>query len=261
MNLPVNTHSETWIRFGVFEVNPHERQILRKGVRVRLQDKPFSILLLLLENPGKLVGREELLHELWPAGTYVDFEHGLSVAMHKLRIALDDTAENPRFIETVPGHGYRFIAPTVQPQQNVPTESRSMLVVLPFVGLAAAPEMEYIADGFTEELTAQLSKALPQRLGVIGRTTAMCYRGLKKTIAEIGSELGVDYALEGSVRSCNGTFRLTWQMIRISDQSNMWTGSFEYESENVIHAQIELSDRITRLLTARLFPDKVILFA
>ncbi len=243
-----------WIRFGIFEVNSEERVLLRKGIRVRLQDKPLSVLLLLLQNSGKLVGREELRRKLWPAGTNVDFEHGMSVAMHKLRAALDDPAERPRYIETVPGHGYRWIAPVVHPKAEARVESRSLLVVLPFIGYGAASELDHIADGFTEELTAQISKTMPARLGVIGRTTAGGYRGSTKSIAEIGSEIGADYALEGSVRAQNGVLRLTAQLIRVSDQSHVWAESVDGDGANSIQSQVELSERITRALAAYLFP-------
>lgn len=245
-----------WTRFGIFEVNIAERVILRKGVKVRLQDKPFAVLALLLESPGKLVDREEIRNRLWPAGTHVDFEHGLSVAIHKLRVALDDTVESPRFIETVPGHGYRLIVPITKPQASTRPQSRSLLVVLPFVGLAAGSEIDHIADGFTEELTAQISKAIPRRLAVIGRTTAMCYKGASKSIESIGNEIGVDYVLEGSVRSQDGILRLTAQLVRVSDQTHVWAESVQENSANDIHAQITLSDQIARGVATFLFPGE-----
>lgn len=98
-------------RFGVFELDLESRELRRQGRRVRLQNQPFEVLILLVERAGKLVGREELRQRLWPHGTFVDFEQGLNAAVRKLRGALDDDAQNPRFIETAAGHGYRFIAP------------------------------------------------------------------------------------------------------------------------------------------------------
>jgi eukaryotic-like serine/threonine-protein kinase len=98
-------------RFGLFEVDLENALLTRKGVRVRLQEQPFRILAMLLERPGQIVTREELRQELWPTGTYVDFDGSLNAALKRLRSALDDQADNPRFIETVPRRGYRFIAP------------------------------------------------------------------------------------------------------------------------------------------------------
>src|SRR5690348_15410739 len=99
------------IRFGLFEADLENARLTRRGIRIRLQEQPFRILSMLLERPGQIVTREDLRQELWPAGTYVDFDGSLNAALKRLRAALDDDADNPRFIETVPKRGYRFIAP------------------------------------------------------------------------------------------------------------------------------------------------------
>src|SRR5271169_3075347 len=99
------------IRFGVFEVDLHTGELRKQGVRIKLRDQPFQILLLLLAHPGEVVSREELQKQLWPADTFVDFDRGLNKAVNHLRDALGDSAESPRFIETLPKRGYRFIYP------------------------------------------------------------------------------------------------------------------------------------------------------
>jgi Tol biopolymer transport system component/DNA-binding winged helix-turn-helix (wHTH) protein len=99
------------LRFGVFELDPKAGELRKKGMKVRLQGQPIDILVLLLQRPGEIVTREELQKNLWPADTFVDFEQGLNNAMKRLRAALDDDAESPHFIETLPRRGYRFIAP------------------------------------------------------------------------------------------------------------------------------------------------------
>ena len=99
------------VRFGIFEVDLRAGELRKRGVRVRLQEQPFQVLAYLLERRGEVVTREELQARLWTADTFVDFDHGLNSAMNKLREGLGDTADNPRFIETVPRRGYRFIAP------------------------------------------------------------------------------------------------------------------------------------------------------
>src|SRR5581483_857360 len=105
-------------RFGLFEAEPASSTLTRNGVRVKIQEQPFRVLVLLLERPGEIVTREELRQKLWPEGTYVDFDGSLNVILKKLRAAIDDDSDNPRFIETVPRRGYRFIAPveTIEPQ-------------------------------------------------------------------------------------------------------------------------------------------------
>ena len=99
------------VRFGVFEVDLQEAELRKSGIRLKLQEQPFQILTTLLERPGQTVTREELQRQLWPADTFVDFDHSLNSSIKKLREALGDDSENPRFIETLHRRGYRFIAP------------------------------------------------------------------------------------------------------------------------------------------------------
>src|SRR5438046_261127 len=104
--------------FGVFEVDLKAVELRKHGVRIKLQEQPFQILSLLLQHPGEVVTREELREKLWPAHTFVDFDRSLNKAMTKLRAALGDCADNPRYVETIPRHGYRFLAPVYQPQSE-----------------------------------------------------------------------------------------------------------------------------------------------
>ena len=114
------------IRFGIFEVDARAGELRSKGSRVKLQDQPLQVLLAVLEKPGEVVTREELRARLWPVDTFVDFDHGLNAAVKRLRDALGDTAENPRYIETLPRHGYRFIAAIVA-DAPPPGKSRTRL--------------------------------------------------------------------------------------------------------------------------------------
>jgi cholera toxin transcriptional activator len=98
------------LRFGIFEANVRAGELRKRGLKIRLQDQPFQILVMLLERPGELVTRQEIQHKLWPADTFVGFDHGLNNAINRLRETLGDSAETPRFIETLPRKGYRFIA-------------------------------------------------------------------------------------------------------------------------------------------------------
>jgi DNA-binding winged helix-turn-helix (wHTH) protein len=98
-------------RFGTFEANVATGELRRKGLRVKLNAQPFQMLVMLLERPGELLTREEICRELWPDGTFVDYEHGVNSAVNRIREALGDTAANPRFVETLARRGYRFVAP------------------------------------------------------------------------------------------------------------------------------------------------------
>src|SRR3981189_3407647 len=99
------------LRFGVFEVDVRSGELRKHGARIKLQEQPFHLLTVLLQRPGEVVTREELRNQSWPADTFVDFDNSLNTAINKLREALGDSADNPRFIETLPRRGYRFIAP------------------------------------------------------------------------------------------------------------------------------------------------------
>lgn len=107
----------TVIYFGAFEVNLGARELRKHGLRLRLEEKPFQILEMLLERAGHVVQRKALCERLWP-DTYVGFEHSLNTAVNKLRDHLGDSAQNPRFVETLPRRGYRFIAPLLNPRSN-----------------------------------------------------------------------------------------------------------------------------------------------
>ena len=171
-------------KFGTFEIDLRARE-LRKGIRIRLQDQPFEILAMMIDRPGEVVTRDELRQRLWPAGTFVDFEHSLNAAVKRLRAALGDDADNPRFVETLHRRGYRFIAPVESsengsrgtthadaPRAVLRTHTTSArLVVLPFANFSNDPAQEYFSDGLTEEMITQISRLLPNRLGVIARTS------------------------------------------------------------------------------------------
>src|ERR1700686_3700505 len=122
------------VRFGTFEVNLHSRELRKHGMRIRLEEKPFRILEMLLERAGHVVTRKTLRERLWP-DTYVGYEHGLNTAVNKLRDLLGDSARSPRFVETLPRLGYRFIAPVGKPGKAAATEGKRMLLVLPFESL------------------------------------------------------------------------------------------------------------------------------
>jgi DNA-binding winged helix-turn-helix (wHTH) protein len=109
-------------RFGEFEADAYAGELRKQGRRLHLSGQPFQVLLLLLERPGQVVTREEIHQQLWPDGTFVDFDHGLNTAINKLRETLGDSASNPRFIETLPRKGYRFIAPVEAVNQGAITE-------------------------------------------------------------------------------------------------------------------------------------------
>src|SRR6476469_1184423 len=149
-------------KFGTFEVDLRARELRKGGIRIRLQDQPFEILAMMLDRPGQVVTREELRQRLWPAGTFVDFEHSLNAAVKRLRSALGDDADNPRFVETLHRRGYRFIAPVRDRDAvallPVTADYKARLAVLPFANLSGDSSQEYFSDGLTEEMILQLGR-------------------------------------------------------------------------------------------------------
>lgn len=109
----VNASIRRFARFGSFEADLRERKLTKGGIRIRLQEQPFRILALLLDRPGELITRDEIRLQVWPQDLFVDFDAALNTAVGKLRVALNDSADNPKFLETVPKHGYRFVAPVI----------------------------------------------------------------------------------------------------------------------------------------------------
>ena len=117
-------HASEPLRLGPFELDLRARELRKDGQRIRLQDKPFELIATLTERPGELFTRDELRRRLWPADTFVVFDDSLNTAVNKAREALGDSAESPHFIETVPRHGYRFIAPVTGNGFAAPEDDR-----------------------------------------------------------------------------------------------------------------------------------------
>ncbi len=116
MSTPPSSPARRILRFAVFEVDLAAGELRKNGTRIRLQEQPFQILVYLLDRAGEVVTREELRQKLWPADTFVDFDHSLNTAVNKLREALGDSASSPRYVETLARRGYRFLAP-VEPAE------------------------------------------------------------------------------------------------------------------------------------------------
>lgn len=241
------------IRFGTFEVNLHSRELRKHGMRIRLEEKPFQILEMLLESAGQVVTRKALRERLWP-DTYVGYEHGLNTAVNKLRDLLGDSARSPRFVETLPRLGYRFIAPVIKPEKAIAAAKR-MLLVLPFENISGNSEQEYFADGLTEEMISHLGQLNPKRLGVIARTSAIQYKATKKSVGEIAAELHVDCVLEGSVRCDGRRVRITGQLIEARDQTHLWSATYDRDLRDVLDVQTDVARQIGKALEPELLSD------
>src|SRR5437660_1850453 len=235
------------VRFGVFEVDLRAGELRKRGVKIKLQDQPFQILQILLERSGEVVTREEIRGRIWPADTFVDFDQGLNNAIKRLRESLGDSPDNPRFIETVPRHGYRFIG-----NLGVTSGQIKSLAVLPLENLSRDPEQEYFAEGLTEALITTLAKIGDLR--VVSRTSAMQYKGIHKPVREIGRELEADAIVEGTVLRVGRRVRITAQLIDAPKETHLWAESYERDLRNVLALQTEVAQAIAREIRVKLTP-------
>jgi TolB-like protein/DNA-binding winged helix-turn-helix (wHTH) protein/Tfp pilus assembly protein PilF len=281
------------IRFAAFEVDIHTGQLRKHGKKIRLQQQPFKILALLLEHPDEIVTRDDLQKTIWPADTFVDFDVGLAAAIHKLRQALGDSADSPRFIETLPKRGYRFIAPveSVQegdkdtsepvpdvanlspipepPQTQTPTGRIQswhkvaaaivllallllggwwaahprplsyVIAVLPLKNLSAEPNTEYFSDALTDEIIRRLS--FVNGLEVRSHTSSFVFKDKPRNIGEVGKALSADLVLEGTVLRSGERLRINVDLVRVSDDTPIWSERFDRQLADVVAIQDDIS--------------------
>jgi TolB-like protein/Tfp pilus assembly protein PilF len=242
------------IRFGPFEFDAASLELRRRGVRVRTQGQPLRVLELLLSRPGALVTRDTLRTELWPEGTYVDFEHGLNAAVRRLRRALDDQASTPRFIETLARRGYRFVAP-VDPDVNglVPNDARPAgwsVAVLPFHNATGDDENDYLVDGFVERVISELSLIRDSR--VIARSAVFRHKGSRRDPRTIGRSLGVDGIVVGTVRWHDAKLMIHAELVDVARGFHLWGGRFQGTPGDITVLEQDLARQIHAALRARL---------
>jgi TolB-like protein/DNA-binding winged helix-turn-helix (wHTH) protein len=280
------------LKFENLELDLGSYQLRRDGSVLKLEKIPMELLILLVTKRGQLVSREEIIDRLWGKDVFVDSEHGVNTAIRKIRNVLIDDPDQPTYIETVVGKGYRFIATVSAPPEEQrlpalapapafafkklviiaacalvalvagygtvrrlwPTGGRTMLAVLPFQNLSGDAEQDYFSDGMTEEMIAQLGSLDPQRLGVIARTSAMSYKHSTESVDQIGRELGVSYILEGSARREGGRVRITAQLIQVRDQSHVWAAEYDRELQSVLGIQTEVASAIGDQVRLKLTP-------
>lgn len=274
------------LRFGVFEVDLQSGELRKQGKKVRLVDQSFQILVALLKRPGEVVTRQQLHQRLWPGDTFVDFDANLNTAMSLLREALGDSARNPRFIETLPRRGYRFVGAVADPAAPPPAPPVALLnrwiavtlaalgvlmlsgltyryvrsppqriasvAVLPLV-YAGDGDQDYLADGMTSALITELARrGVPN---VISETSVMRYKGVKKPLPSIARELGADVLVEGSVLREGNTVRVNAQLIDARSDKHIWARSYQQELQSILALQDEIAGAIVREIRVALAPS------
>ncbi|HVO64186.1 MAG TPA: winged helix-turn-helix domain-containing protein [Terriglobales bacterium] len=273
------------LRFGSFEIDTHARVLRKSGVMIRLQGQPLEVLLALLECPGEIVTREQLRQRLWPEGTFVDFDHALNTAMKKIRAALCDAAVAPRYIETIPRRGYRFLASldkSTTTQVPLGEEcirlltpcpvSRRMLratvvaTVLSVVCLLLSAWV--ISRSHTSKSVAltvlpftEMDSTLPDKYAS-EVFPSLLWRQLRRAHPRnviIGDRVGgpadgalhssvqtqIEYVVQGSVLRSQARLRLVVQLVRLKDQNCIWSQDFDREASDA-KAEMEIAQEIVQ---------------
>jgi TolB-like protein len=250
-----NRKGERLVRFESYELDIRARELRRDGERVRLQAQPFAILAMMLDRPGDVVTREELVERLWPEGTFVDFEHSLNAAVKRLRAALGDDAETPRFIETLPRRGYRFIAAFEGSGSGSARGGRPRVAVLPFTDDGSEVFAHEFSDGLTDETMLQLGRLESLGIDVVARSSSLSFRAGMCLAREIGATLRADYLLEGSVRRQGERARIAAWLIETSGETQVWTGVYDRCLTDVLSVQTDVASLIAGSLASELRPQ------
>lgn len=263
-------------RFGTFEADLRAGELRRNGAEIRIQVQPFRILALLLERAGEVVTREELRERLWPS-EFVDFDHSLNTAIRKLREALGDSAENPRFVETLARRGYRFIAPVTWETGRAARRDRRPLIAVLIAALlliAAAvvyfstrraapapttidavavlpftnedPQSQHLSDGLTEILIDTLSRLSDLR--VMARTTVFRYKGQSVDPKEAGRALNVNAVVVGHLRRQGDRYEIHVELIDVKDGTQLWGDQFDATTATLSAVQSRISEDLTAQL-------------
>ena len=246
------------IRFGEFEAETRTGKLRKHGEEIKLPEKPFQILIMLLERPGEMLGREDFRQKLWPSGAYGDFNHCLNVTIAKLRKALADPKSDAGYIETLGSRGYRFVG-TIERKDQTPTtssisEGRTTLAVRHFQNFPNDPSHSRFAAGLTEVVVAQLNRLLPLWLGVKAGTFMASYYPEEKGMDRGGAEQEVDLYLHGNVRHAKSHVVITVKLFKGSDRVERWSETFERELSDPTATQRDVAECIARSLALDLLP-------
>lgn len=284
--------SQTY-RFGQFELDLDAQQLRSGGKQVHLERRPLDLLILLVSRRGSLVRREEIIETLWRGNVIIDFDSGLNTLVRKVRNALADSPDEPRFIETVAGRGYRFIAPISEPapdvavsrdiaaprtrnvavmaalvlgalvlvglliywQPDVGGPEQTRIVIMPFENLTGDDDLGYLAAGIAEETNAALAQIDLSNLTVIGVASSRALAESAPSLQDIGRQLGVDFIVLSSLRLDQSRIRVTSRLMRVSDGAQVWSASFDRALINLLGLQRELSIAIAEQIRLHLSPS------
>jgi TolB-like protein/tetratricopeptide (TPR) repeat protein len=236
------------VTFGPFELDPESGTLSKSGRILKLRPQPMRVLCLLVSQAGKPVDRKAIRSLLWGESTFVDYDVGVDYCLYRIRSALGDSAREPRYVETLPGRGYRFIAPVTRER----TFPEPTVAVLPFANLNRDPAKDYFADGVTDALITELARIPAVR--VISRQSVLHLKGSSRKLDEIARDLGVDGVVEGTVLHEGRRARLTAQLILTEPERHAWAQSYDCDMSAVLTTQREVARAIAGCVATALRP-------
>lgn len=248
---------ESGFTLGPWWVEPCRNIILQSSEETHLENRLMQTLVFLAQHPGEVISRQKFFDTVWQ-GLVVN-EEALSRAISLLRTFLGDSAYTPKFIQTIPGVGYRLIADVVtSPDKNhsmlpVGPIQHNSIAVLPFVNLSNDPDNEYFSDGISEEILNVLTQV--KRFKVVGRTSSFVFKDRNEDLRKIGNTLDVTHVLEGSVRKAGTRVRITAQLIKTDDGYHLWSKTFDRELNDIFKVQDEIAAAVARALKGKLLGD------
>lgn len=236
------------MHFADCKINAASRELFRNGETVAIEPRTFDLLLYLIANRDRAVGKDELQDNVW--GTIVT-DAALTRAIMKIRKAVGDDTQNSRIIKTVPRFGYHFIAKvddaSASSKIQSDVSSRKGIAVLPLANLSGDPENSYFSDGIAEEILNLLAR-IPQ-LRVASRTSSFAFRDSQKSLSEIADALNAEIILEGSVRKSGNRVRITMQLISAQDDAHLWSEIYDRELTDIFAVQAEIAGQVVAALS------------
>jgi TolB-like protein/Tfp pilus assembly protein PilF len=244
-----------WIRFHEFELNEQTYELRKNGAPAKIQQQPARILALLAGSEGALVSRARIRNAIWGDGTFVDFEQGLNFCIRQIRLVLNDSPENPQFLETLPRLGYRFIAPIerISEIKAQPVRARLRIAVLPIRYLEGDAE-DYFTAGLTEDMVSAISRLDSERLRVVAGPRLSPNEIDDACLDRLQREFVLDYLLRISVRRSIESMRITARLHDLKDKSVMWSETYDRKSSDLLAVQEEVTRQVSRSLALELLP-------
>ena len=234
------------LRFGAFEIDTAAGELRRGGDLIKLPPQPFKVLELLVRRSGEVVTREEIRAHVWCDDTVVDFEQGLNFCVRRVRDVLGDTADAPRYIETLPRRGYRFLMPVTSPDP-APSARLTRLIVLPFRALRPDPETEFLNFGLPDAVTAALGGL--QSLVVRSSAAAARFAGDAVEPRQVGIDADVDVIVTGTLLRAGGEVRVATQLTEASTGTLLRSYACQAPVDDLFRAQDDLTQCIVKSLT------------